>query len=86
LKLSKKDGAPLTNANVLITGGSGPVGQALVELAVKEGAKVYATAHKMHEEHLTKLGARWFSVKPKRWLPYLVSRRNCFFVRIMMLI
>ena len=73
LKLSKKDGAPLTNANVLITGGSGPVGQALVELAVKEGAKVYATAHKMHEEHLTKLGARWFSVKPKRWLPYLVS-------------
>jgi NADPH2:quinone reductase len=54
LKLAKKDGAPLTSANVLITGGSGPVGQALIELALQEGANVYSTAHKMHEEHLTK--------------------------------
>lgn len=74
LKLAKKDGLPLTNANVLITGGSGPVGQALVELALREGAKVYATAHKMHEEHLTKLGAKWFSVKPKKWLPLLEGK------------
>eukprot|EP00584_Thalassiosira_punctigera_P006819 CAMPEP_0172542196 /NCGR_PEP_ID=MMETSP1067-20121228/12854_1 /TAXON_ID=265564 ORGANISM="Thalassiosira punctigera, Strain Tpunct2005C2" /NCGR_SAMPLE_ID=MMETSP1067 /ASSEMBLY_ACC=CAM_ASM_000444 /LENGTH=376 /DNA_ID=CAMNT_0013328383 /DNA_START=11 /DNA_END=1141 /DNA_ORIENTATION=+ len=76
LKLSKKDGAPLTFANVLITGGSGPVGQALVELALREGAKVYATAHKMHEEHLTKLGAKWFSVKPKKWLPFLEGKMD----------
>lgn len=76
LKLAKKDGLPLTNANVLITGGSGPVGQALVELALREGAKVYATAHKMHEEHLTKLGAKWFSVKPKKWLPYLEGKMD----------
>ncbi|KAL7535068.1 hypothetical protein ACHAXR_006251, partial [Thalassiosira sp. AJA248-18] len=74
LKLAKKDGAPLTNANVLITGGSGPVGQALVELALREGAKVYATAHKMHEEHLTKLGAKWFAVNPKKWLQYLEGK------------
>ena len=76
LKLAKKDALPLTNANVLITGGSGPVGQALVELAINEGAKVYATAHKMHEEHLTKLGAKWFSVKPKKWLPHLEGKMD----------
>ena len=76
LKLAKKDGAPLTNANVLITGGSGPVGQALVELAMREGANVFATAHKMHEEHLTKLGAKWFSVKPKKWLPQLEGKMD----------
>jgi len=76
LKLSKKDGAPLTHANVLITGGSGPAGQALVELALREGAKVYATAHKMHEEHLTKLGAKWFSVNPKKWLPDLEGKMD----------
>ena len=76
LKLAKKDGAPLTNANVLVTGGSGPVGQALVELAMREGANVFATAHKMHEEHLTKLGAKWFSVKPKKWLPQLEGKMD----------
>ena len=76
LKLAKKDGAPLTNANVLITGGSGPVGQALIELALQEGANVYTTAHKMHEEHLTKLGTKWFSVKPDKWLPVLEGKMD----------
>lgn len=76
LKLAKKDGAPLTNSNVLITGGSGPVGQALIELAMQEGANVYATAHKMHEEHLTKLGAKWFSLKPEKWLPILEGKMD----------
>jgi NADPH:quinone reductase-like Zn-dependent oxidoreductase len=76
LKLAKRDGLPLTNANVLVTGGSGPVGQALVELALSEGANVYATAHKMHEEHLTKLGAKWFGIKPKKWLPYLEGKMD----------
>ena len=76
LKLAKRDGLPLTNANVLIVGGSTPVGQAMVELATAEGAKVYTTAHKMHEEHLRKLGATWFPNKPKRWLPYLEGRMD----------
>ena len=76
LKLAKKDGAPLTNSNVLITGGSGPVGQALIELAMQEGANVYATAHKMHEEHLTKLGTKWFSLKPEKWLPVLEGKMD----------
>ena len=76
LKLSKKDGAPLTGANVLITGGSGPVGQALVELALQEGAKVYATAHRMHESHIKKLGAVWFNIRPKKWLPLLEGKMD----------
>jgi NADPH:quinone reductase-like Zn-dependent oxidoreductase len=76
LKLAKKDGAPLTNANVLITRASGPVGQALIELALQEGANVYSTAHKMHEEHLTKLGTKWFSVKPEKWLPVLEGKMD----------
>lgn len=76
LKLARKNGAPLTCANVLVTGGSGPVGQALVELALGEGAKVYATAHRMHEAHLRKLGAKWFSVRPKKWLPFLEGKMD----------
>ena len=52
LKLAKmkKGGAPLTNTNVLITGGSGPIGQALIDLASREGAFVHTTAHQMHQE------------------------------------
>mmetsp|Transcript_6751 Transcript_6751/g.14318 ORF Transcript_6751/g.14318 Transcript_6751/m.14318 type:complete len:912 (-) Transcript_6751:177-2912(-) len=76
LKLAKRDGLPLTNANLLIVGGSTPVGQAMVELARAEGAKVHTTAHKMHEEHLRKLGAKWHPNKPKRWLPNLEGRMD----------
>lgn len=76
LKLAKKQGAPLTNASVLITGGSGPVGQALVDLATREGAKVYATAHKMHCDHLTSLGAKWFPIRPNKWLPTLQGKMD----------
>lgn len=46
----KKGGAPLTNSNVLITGGSGPIGQALIDLASREGAVIHTTAHQMHQE------------------------------------
>lgn len=76
LKLAKKGGAPLTNANVLITGGSGPVGQALVDLASREGAKVYTTSHKMHEEHMVQLGAKCYPIKPKKWLPILEGKMD----------
>eukprot|EP00804_Cyclotella_cryptica_P001198 CCRYP_017006-RA/>CCRYP_017006-RA protein AED:0.18 eAED:0.18 QI:495/1/1/1/1/1/2/844/816 len=67
LKLAKmkKGGAPLTNCNVLITGGSGPVGQALIDLASREGARVITTAHQMHEE----VGRSTFAS-----LPFLAKR------------
>ena len=76
LKLAKKDGVPLTNANVLITGGSGPVGQALIELAFQDGANVYATAHEMHQEYLTELGAQWLCLEPQQWLPELEGKMD----------
>ena len=76
LKLAKKDGLPLTNRSILVIGGSTPVGQAMVELARREGAHVYTTAHRMHEEHLRRLGATWFPNKPKRWLPHLEGRMD----------
>ena len=76
LKLAKKNGARLNRAKVLVTNASRPVGQAIVELALNEGAKVYVTAHKMHEDHLTKLGAKCFNVKPNKWLPYLEGKMD----------
>lgn len=76
LKLAKKNGARLHRSKVLVTNASRPVGQAIVELALKEGAKVYVTAHKMHEDHLTKLGAKCFNVKPNKWLPHLEGKMD----------
>ncbi len=76
LKLAKINGARLNHAKVLITNASRPVGQAMVELALQEGAKVYVTARKMHEDHLTKLGAKCFNVKPNKWLPYVEGKMD----------
>ena len=73
----KKGGAPLTNSNVLITGGSGPIGQALIDLANREGAIVHTTAHQMHQDHLTKnLRAEWYPVNPNKWLPKLEGQMD----------
>ncbi len=76
LNLARKGHAPFTNANVLIMGGSGPVGQALIDLVSREGAKVYTTAHKMHEEHLVSRGAKCFPVKADKWLPLLEGKMD----------
>jgi NADPH:quinone reductase-like Zn-dependent oxidoreductase len=67
LNLGKQDNAPYTDANILIIGGSDPVGQALVELAVKEGANVYATAAKSHRAYVKMMGATWFPNDPKKF-------------------
>ncbi len=76
LELAKKNGAHLARARVLVTNASRPVGQAIVELALQEGAKVYVTANKMHEEHLTKLGAKCFNVNPSKWLPFVEGKMD----------
>jgi len=67
LNLGRTNGIPYTDAKVLIIGGSDPVGQALVELALKEGANVVATAEKSHREYLEKMGAIWLPNKPKKF-------------------
>lgn len=66
LNLGRTNGTPYTDENVLIIGGSDPVGQALVELALKEGADVTATAPESHREHLERMGATWFPGEPKK--------------------
>ena len=49
--------AGVTNEDVLITGASGGVGSALVQLAVMRGARVTAVASRGHHETLTRIGA-----------------------------
>ena len=66
LNLGKRNGLPLTNEKILIIGGSDPVGQALVEMALKEGAIVHATSAKAHRQHLETMGATWLPNNPKR--------------------
>ena len=66
LNLGKRNGLPLTNEKILIIGGSDPVGQALVEMALKEGAIVHATSAKAHRQHLETMGVTWLPNNPKR--------------------
>ncbi len=66
LNRGRTNNIPYTDAKVLIIGASDPVGLALVELALKEGADVVATADKPHREYLEKMGATWLPNKPKK--------------------
>ena len=50
--------AGVTNEDVLITGASGGVGSALVQLAVMRGARVTAVASSGHHEALTRIGTQ----------------------------
>ena len=67
LNLGRTSRVPFTDSNVLIIGGSHPVGQAMVELALREGANVFATADKSHRDYLEKMGATWFPNNPKKF-------------------
>ncbi len=51
-------------ANVLIIGSSDPVGQAMVELALREGAHVFATSERCHRQYMRNMGATWFPNDP----------------------
>ena len=51
-------------ANVLIIGSSDPVGQAMVELALREGAHVFATSERSHRQYMRNMGATWFPNDP----------------------
>jgi len=70
LRLGKADdGAPLTDANVLIIDGYSPVGQAAVALATLEGANVYVTTTDSHQDDYMKtLGAECLPYAPSEWL------------------
>jgi NADPH:quinone reductase-like Zn-dependent oxidoreductase len=53
-------------ANVLIIGSSDPVGQAMVELALREGANVFATSERSHRQYMQNMGATWFPNDPEK--------------------
>jgi len=69
LRVGKVDGTPLTDANVLITDGFSPVGQAAVTLAKLEGANVYVTTtESRQDEYMKTLGVKCLPFAPSKWL------------------
>jgi NADPH:quinone reductase-like Zn-dependent oxidoreductase len=76
LDLGRKMNTPFTGANILVIGGNGPSGLATIELALLEGANVYATADERHHEYLAKLGAKCFPIDPAKWLPTLTGKMD----------
>ncbi|KAL7531993.1 hypothetical protein ACHAXR_004354, partial [Thalassiosira sp. AJA248-18] len=77
LRVGKKDGTPLTEANVLITDGFSPVGQAAVQLAKLEGANVYVTlTEKRQDEYMKTLGVKCLPLAPSKWLHKLKGKMD----------
>ena len=76
LDLGRKMNTPFTGANILVIGGNGPNGLAAIELALLEGAKVFATADERHHQHLTKLGVTCYPINPTEWLPALKGKMD----------
>ena len=77
LRVGKKDGTPLTEANVLITDGWSPIGQAAVALAKLEGANVYVTtSDSRHDEYLKTLGVKCLPLAPSKWLYKLKGKMD----------
>lgn len=67
----KKGSKPFEGKKILVVGGGGPVGQALVQLSLKAGAaEVYATGPKDRHNYMKSvMGARPLNYEPKDWLP-----------------
>lgn len=77
LRLGKKDGTPLTDANVLITDGFSPMGQAATQLARLEGANVWVTTNDNSEdEYMTTLGAKCLRMNPSKWLRHVKGKMD----------
>jgi NADPH:quinone reductase-like Zn-dependent oxidoreductase len=72
LELARFKGTPITGANVLVIGANGPTALASIDLALMEGANLYAIADECHHDHLLSLGVKkCFPVNPLKWLPEL---------------
>lgn len=77
LRLGKKDGTPLTEANVLITDGFSPIGQAAVALSKLEGANVYVTTtDSSQDEYMQSLGVKCLPLNPNKWLHKLKDKMD----------
>mmetsp|Transcript_24407 Transcript_24407/g.43723 ORF Transcript_24407/g.43723 Transcript_24407/m.43723 type:complete len:713 (-) Transcript_24407:159-2297(-) len=77
LRVGKKDGTPLTDANVLVTDGFSPIGQAAVMLAKLEGANVYVTTTETRQdEYMKTLGVKCLPLAPSKWLHKLKGKMD----------
>ena len=77
LEVTRAAGTPLTGANVLVIGASGPNGLATIDLATMEGANVFAIADENHHEYLLSIGVKeCFPVNPQKWLPRLGGKMD----------
>jgi len=77
----KKGSKPFGGKKVLVVGGTGPVGQALVQLALKAGAsEVYATGPKSRHRYMKMvMGAKPLLYKTEEWLPEVKGQMDLVF-------
>jgi NADPH:quinone reductase-like Zn-dependent oxidoreductase len=78
LKMCVRNERTLDGKQVLVTGGVGIQGQALIQMARRAGAaKVYATAPKnMHRYVRLMLGAKPLPMEPEEWLPQVEGQMD----------
>lgn len=78
LKLVLGKERTLEGKKILVTGGIGPTGQALIQMSKRAGAdKVYATAPaKMHRYVKLVLGAKPLPMEPEEWLPEIQGQMD----------
>jgi NADPH:quinone reductase-like Zn-dependent oxidoreductase len=77
----KKGSKPFGGKKVLVVGGTGPVGQALVQLALKAGAdEVFATGPQSRHRYMKMvMGANPLPYETEEWLPEVKGRMDLVF-------
>lgn len=77
----KKGSKPFDGKKVLVVGGTGPVGQALVQLALKAGAsEVYATGPTSRHRYMKiVMGAKPLPYETEEWLPEVKGQMDLVF-------
>lgn len=67
----------LEGVNILVTGGNGPVGRAVIELAHRAGAsKIFATAAKRYHDELNDKGVCPLPLDARLWLPLVKGKMD----------
>jgi len=67
----------LEGTNILVTGGNGPVGRAIIELAMRAGAsKIFATADRQYHSMLNQMGVCPLSLDSEKWLPLVRGKMD----------
>jgi len=67
----------LEGINILVTGGNGPIGQAIIELGFRAGAsKIFVTAEKKYHGNLHEQGVCPLPLDAKEWLPLVKGKMD----------